>query len=75
MAKGLFFKKAEVHCNAGTFFIISRLRRDISERGRDITSVLKQYDKFVKPVSPVQVKGIFDSLFLLSIYPNGFLTK
>uniref|UniRef100_A0A7M5UYR2 Uridine kinase n=2 Tax=Clytia hemisphaerica TaxID=252671 RepID=A0A7M5UYR2_9CNID len=27
-----------------------RLRRDISERGRDITSVLKQYDKFVKPM-------------------------
>ena len=26
-----------------------RLRRDISERGRDIEGVLKQYNKFVKP--------------------------
>ena len=30
-----------------------RLRRDISERGRDLEGVLKQYNKFVKPVSPV----------------------
>lgn len=27
-----------------------RLRRDISERGREITHVLKQYNKFVKPM-------------------------
>ena len=27
-----------------------RLKRDISERGRDITGVLKQYNSFVKPV-------------------------
>ena len=27
-----------------------RLRRDISERGRDLAGVLKQYDMFVKPV-------------------------
>eukprot|EP00276_Gloeochaete_wittrockiana_P021721 CAMPEP_0184337660 /NCGR_PEP_ID=MMETSP1089-20130417/6087_1 /TAXON_ID=38269 ORGANISM="Gloeochaete wittrockiana, Strain SAG46.84" /NCGR_SAMPLE_ID=MMETSP1089 /ASSEMBLY_ACC=CAM_ASM_000445 /LENGTH=110 /DNA_ID=CAMNT_0026663581 /DNA_START=1 /DNA_END=330 /DNA_ORIENTATION=- len=26
-----------------------RLKRDISERGRDINSVLTQYEKFVKP--------------------------
>lgn len=26
-----------------------RLKRDISERGRDIEGVLKQYEKFVKP--------------------------
>lgn len=26
-----------------------RLRRDISERGRDIEGVIKQYNKFVKP--------------------------
>lgn len=26
-----------------------RLRRDISERGRDLDGVLKQYNKFVKP--------------------------
>ena len=30
---------------------IVRLKRDISERGRDLQGVLKQYDKFVKPVS------------------------
>ena len=30
-----------------------RLRRDITERGRDLTGVLEQYNKFVKPVSPV----------------------
>ena len=28
-----------------------RLRRDISDRGRDLCSVLKQYNTFVKPVS------------------------
>ena len=28
-----------------------RLKRDISERGRDLSGVLKQYDTFVKPVS------------------------
>jgi len=27
-----------------------RLKRDISERGRDLSGVLKQYDTFVKPV-------------------------
>ena len=27
-----------------------RLKRDISDRGRDLTSVLKQYNTFVKPV-------------------------
>ena len=27
-----------------------RLRRDITERGRDLEGVLKQYHKFVKPV-------------------------
>ena len=27
-----------------------RLKRDISERGRDLAGVLKQYDTFVKPV-------------------------
>ena len=32
-----------------SFFV--RLKRDISERGRDLQGVLKQYDKFVKPVS------------------------
>lgn len=26
-----------------------RLRRDISERGRDVKSVLDQYNRFVKP--------------------------
>ena len=26
-----------------------RLQRDITERGRDIEGVLKQYNKFVKP--------------------------
>lgn len=29
--------------------LVRRLKRDISERGRDIKSVLKQYDVFVKP--------------------------
>lgn len=28
-----------------------RLRRDISERGRDLVGVLKQYNTYVKPVS------------------------
>ncbi|XP_075866907.1 uridine-cytidine kinase-like 1 isoform X2 [Microcebus murinus] len=29
--------------------LVRRLRRDISERGRDIEGVIKQYNKFVKP--------------------------
>ncbi|KAF6089734.1 uridine-cytidine kinase 1 like 1 [Phyllostomus discolor] len=29
--------------------LVRRLRRDISERGRDIVGVIKQYNKFVKP--------------------------
>lgn len=29
--------------------LVRRLRRDISERGRDIEGVIKQYHKFVKP--------------------------
>ncbi|XP_019492761.1 PREDICTED: uridine-cytidine kinase-like 1 isoform X3 [Hipposideros armiger] len=29
--------------------LVRRLRRDIGERGRDITGVIKQYNKFVKP--------------------------
>lgn len=29
--------------------LVQRLRRDISERGRDIEGVIKQYNKFVKP--------------------------
>ncbi|XP_037017467.2 uridine-cytidine kinase-like 1 isoform X1 [Artibeus jamaicensis] len=29
--------------------LVRRLRRDISERGRDIAGVIKQYNKFVKP--------------------------
>ena len=28
-----------------------RLRRDITERGRELEGVLKLYNKFVKPVS------------------------
>lgn len=29
--------------------LVRRLRRDITERGRDIDGVIKQYNKFVKP--------------------------
>lgn len=29
--------------------LVRRLRRDITERGRDIEGVFKQYNKFVKP--------------------------
>lgn len=29
--------------------LVRRLKRDISERGRDIGGVIKQYNKFVKP--------------------------
>uniref|UniRef100_A0A4W4GX22 Uridine-cytidine kinase n=1 Tax=Electrophorus electricus TaxID=8005 RepID=A0A4W4GX22_ELEEL len=29
--------------------LVRRLKRDITERGRDITGVIKQYNKFVKP--------------------------
>lgn len=29
--------------------LVRRLQRDISERGRDLDGVLKQYFKFVKP--------------------------
>lgn len=29
--------------------LVRRLRRDITERGRDIEGVIKQYNKFVKP--------------------------
>ena len=31
-----------------------RLQRDIAERGRELDSVLKQYEKFVKPVRLVE---------------------
>ena len=37
---------------------LSRLRRDIAERGRDLEGVLKQYNKFVKPVSPLPLSTI-----------------
>jgi uridine kinase len=39
----LFVDTAEDICLA------RRLRRDIAERGRDVTSVLNQYERFVKP--------------------------
>lgn len=29
--------------------LVRRLKRDISDRGRDINGVIKQYNKFVKP--------------------------
>lgn len=29
--------------------LVRRLKRDITERGREITGVIKQYNKFVKP--------------------------
>lgn len=29
--------------------LIRRLKRDISQRGRDIGGIIKQYNKFVKP--------------------------
>lgn len=29
--------------------LVRRLQRDIMERGRDIESVLQQYEKYVKP--------------------------
>lgn len=29
--------------------LVRRLRRDITERGRDLEGVIKQYNKFVKP--------------------------
>lgn len=29
--------------------LVRRLRRDITERGREIEGVIKQYNKFVKP--------------------------
>ena len=38
--------------------VLSRLHRDIAERGRDLEGVLKQYSKFVKPVSPLHLSTI-----------------
>lgn len=29
--------------------LVRRLKRDITDRGRDISGVIKQYNKFVKP--------------------------
>lgn len=29
--------------------LIRRLKRDISQRGRDVSGIIKQYNKFVKP--------------------------
>jgi len=29
--------------------LVRRLRRDITERGRDLDGVIKQYNQFVKP--------------------------
>ena len=48
--------KKVVRCTLSVFMylcVVLRLRRDISERKRDLEGVLKQYNKFVKPVSSV----------------------
>lgn len=62
--------------------LVRRLRRDISERGREIEGVIKQYNKFVKPafeqyIEPtmrladiVVPRGECPSLFTLPIYKN-----
>jgi len=47
------------HCvnyvdHVSVFLLRYRLRRDISERGRDLEGVLKQYNTFVKPVGDQQ---------------------
>ena len=39
-----------VYCVIPIDALLCRLQRDIAERGRDLDSVLKQYEKFVKPV-------------------------
>lgn len=59
--------------------LVRRLRRDISERGRDIEGVIKQYNTFVKPafeqyIEPtmrladiVVPRGVFNIYFLQCI--------
>lgn len=38
--------------------VMSRLRRDIDERGRELKGVLKQYNEFVKPVCHLVLCGV-----------------
>ena len=46
-----------------------RLSRDISERGRDLRGVLKQYDKFVKPAFDSYIEP--SKLYADIIVPRG----
>ena len=54
-----------------------RLKRDISERGRDLSGVLKQYDTFVKPACIFNLICTikFISLSFLKISVSFFVTK
>ena len=47
-----------------------RLKRDISERGRDLDGVLKQYTKFVKPSYDMHIEP--SRSYADVIVPRGF---
>ena len=49
-----------------------RLRRDISDRGRDLDGVLKLYKKFVKPVGVCRCGCVVTGVIrLVSLQPMG----
>ena len=44
--------------------MVSRLKRDILERGRDLEGVLKQYNRFVKPVRMCMYICVFVCMYM-----------
>lgn len=53
--------------------LVRRLRRDITERGRDIEGVIKQYNKFVKPAFEQYIEPTMRLADI--VVPRGALKK
>lgn len=49
--------------------LIRRLKRDISQRGRDISGIIKQYNKFVKPAFEQYIEPTVQSADI--VVPRG----
>lgn len=49
--------------------LIRRLKRDISHRGRDISGIIKQYNKFVKPAFEQYIEPTVQSADI--VVPRG----
>lgn len=52
--------------------LVRRLKRDISQRGRDISGIIKQYNKFVKPAFEQYIEPTVQSADI--VVPRGQLT-